>query len=188
MKEISLPYEGQEYYELRLVGVTRMLPLVKVADNTWIAYYNDLGDVSVIEKSAEALAEKLKGCDILITSESKGIALAHAISRLLGHANYVVCRKEIKKSMLNPIVVRYKPITSGAELLLCIDSRSARLLEGKRVGVVDDVVSTRASMDAIEELVKKAGGKVRARAVMLAEGQERAGVINLGVLPLFKKT
>lgn len=182
-----LPYVGQKYYELRINNGTWKLPLVQVGLDTWIAYFDSLGDVRLVKESSEALAEHMKGCDILVTSESKGIALTHAIAAALGHKRFVVCRKEIKQSMVDPLVVRYRPITSQKELLLCIDSGVSAALKGKRVGLIDDIVSTRATIDAMEKLVVMAGGNVAARAAILVEGSAHTDIANMGVLPVFKK-
>jgi len=185
--EYVLPYKGEEYYELRLGNGRWKLPLVQVAPDEWIAYFDSLGDVKLIRYGAEELAKQLKDCDILLTSESKGIALAHEIAKKLGHERFIVCRKEIKQSMLNPVTVTYRPITSKKDLTLCLDSRLANLLKGKKVGIVDDIISTNATMKAMENLVEKAGGKVVKKAVLLSEGGRSKEAIHLGVLPIFKK-
>lgn len=183
-----LPYTGQRYYELNIQGFKRKLPLVQVSDDTWIAYFDSLGDREFLSHCAKILAEYLKDVDVLITAESKGIALVHEMAEKLGHPYYVVCRKEIKAFMKDPIIVKYKPITSKKELVLCIDGRYRERLKGKKVAIIDDIVSTGETIKAMKELVEKAGGKVVKVAAILVEGAQRDDIHYLGILPLFKKT
>ncbi|MDE1855874.1 MAG: adenine phosphoribosyltransferase [Candidatus Micrarchaeota archaeon] len=187
MGEHILKYTGQKSYTLRLGELSRELPLTKVSDDTWIAFFESLGDVELINSSAKELAKHLKDCEILLSSESKGISLIHEIATILGHQTFVVCRKERKGYMSNPISVRYRPITSATEKELFLDANVASALKGKKVGIVDDVVSSRATLDAMASITEKAGGKVVKRAVILAEGIEQPDVVSLGVLPIFKK-
>jgi len=129
----------------------------------------------------------MRDCDILVTSESKGIALVHEIASRLGHSRYVVCRKEKKPFMLNPIAVNFQPITASAPLELVMDGRYVEYLKGKKVGIVDDIVSTKQTLEAMESLVRMAGGNVVRKAAILVEGSERDDVAHLGVLPIFKR-
>ena len=186
-KELILKYEGQGTYLLEVGGIKRELPLLKVSEDTWIAYFESLGDVGLINSSAKTLAREFRGCDILVSSESKGISLLQVLATILGHEKFVVFRKEKKGYMLNPLSQRYKPITSTTEKELYLDSRFVELIKGKRVGIVDDVVSTRATLDAMASLVEKAGGSVVKKAVILSEGVEQPDVVSLGLLPIFKK-
>ncbi len=181
-----LPFQGQVTYELEIAGVKRTLPLLQVAPDTWIAYYYSLGDTEVIDRAARALAPQMESCEVLVTTETKGIPLAHAIATYLGLRPYVVCRKEIRPFMLSPYVVRYRPITAKTEQELYMDGRDARKLLGRRVGIVDDIVSTGETIRAMEELVVQAGGEVVKRAALLLEGYERDDIFHLGILPLFK--
>ncbi|MDJ0269675.1 MAG: adenine phosphoribosyltransferase [Aigarchaeota archaeon] len=187
MEEIVLEYDGREFYELSVRGFKRILPLIQVSEDIWIAYFDSLGDKEFIEHCARELAPHLKDCDILLTSESKGIPLVHEIAGLLGHKQYVVCRKERKPFMHNPIAVTFKPITARKELELVIDGRYVERLRGKNVGIVDDIVSTRQTMEAMEKIVNQAGGRVAKKATVLIEGEHHKDVIYLGVLPIFKK-
>ena len=182
-----LPYNGQPTYDLHMAGTVRTLPLIQVAPDTWIAYYYSLGDTEVIDRAARILAPKLKDCDIFVTTETKGIPLAHAIATYLGLKPYVVCRKGIKPFMLSPLVVRYKPITARTEEELYLDGRDAMKLKGKRVGIIDDIISTGETLQAMVELVRQAGGEVVAKATLLLEGDEREDVQHLGILPIFKR-
>jgi len=181
-----LPFHGQPTFDLEIAGTVRTLPLIQVAPDTWIAYYYSLGDTEVIDRAARLLAPKLSNCEILVTTETKGIPLAHAIATYLGLRPYVVCRKEVRPFMLSPLTVRYKPITAKTEQELFIDGRDAMKVKGRRVGIVDDIVSTGETLKAMEDLVHHAGGKVIAKAALLLEGEEKATVEHLGVLPVFK--
>jgi len=182
-----LPYRGEQYYTLRLQGLEWRLPLVQVAPDTWIAYFDSLGDARLVRSSAEALAPHFRDADILMTCESKGIALAHEIAARLGQDTYIVCRKERKAFMLDPLVERYKPVTASRELELCIDSRYVPRIRGRRVGVVDDIVSTRATVDAMVRLAERAGGRVVRKGAILVEGAIYDDIVYLGVLPIFKR-
>lgn len=181
-----LPFRGQPTYDLEVAGTVRTLPLIQVAPDTWIAYYYSLGDTEVIDRAARILAPRLTSCDIFVTTETKGIPLAHAIATYLGLKPYVVCRKEVRPFMLSPLIKRYKPITARTEEELYMDGRDAMKINGKRVGLVDDIVSTGETLDAMQDLVTQAGGTIVARAALLLEGDEREGIQHLGILPIFK--
>jgi adenine phosphoribosyltransferase len=181
-----LPFRGQLTYELEIGGTVRTLPLIQVSPDTWIAYYYSLGDTEVIDRAARALAERLNSCELFVTTETKGIPLTHAIATYLGLRPYVVCRKEIRPFMLSPLVVRYKAITAKTEQELYMDGRDALKVRGRRVGIVDDIVSTGETLQAMEELVKMAGGEVTTRAALLVEGDDRSDVHHMGILPVFK--
>lgn len=181
-----LPYRGQPTYDLELAGTVRTLPLIQVAPDTWIAYYYSLGDTEVIDRAARLLAPRLASCEIFVTTETKGIPLTHAVATYLGLKPYVVCRKGVRPFMLSPLVVRYKPITARTEEELYMDGRDAAKVRGRRVGVVDDIVSTGETLSAMDELVRQAGGEVVVRAALLLEGDDRQDVHHLGILPIFK--
>jgi adenine phosphoribosyltransferase len=181
-----LPFRGQPTYDLEIAGTVRTLPVIQVAPDTWIAYYYSLGDTEVIDRAARILAPKLSSCDIFVTTEAKGIPLAHAVATYLGLKPYVVCRKEVRPFMLSPLVKRYKPITARTEEELYMDGRDAMKIKGKQVGIVDDIVSTGETLEAMQDLVKEAGGTIAARAALLLEGDDREGIHHLGILPIFK--
>ncbi len=183
-----LRFNGQLTYELEVAGTRRSLPLIQVGPDTWIAYYYSLGDTEVIDRAARQLAPQLEGCEIFATTETKGIPLAHAIATYLGLRPYVVCRKEIRPFMLSPLSVRYKPITAKTEQELFLDGRDALKLRGRAVGLVDDIVSTGETLQAMEELVHRAGGRVAAKAALLLEGEDRPDVYHMGILPVFKSS
>lgn len=181
-----LPFRGQPTFDLEIAGTVRTLPLIQVAPDTWIAYYYSLGDTEVIDRAARLLAPKLANCEIFVTTETKGIPLTHAIATYLGLKPYVVCRKEVRPFMLSPLTVRYKPITAKIEQELFIDGRDAIKVKGKRVGIVDDIVSTGETLKAMVDLVRHAGGEVVSKAALLLEGEEKPNVEHLGILPIFK--
>jgi len=181
-----LPFHGQPTYDVEIAGTVRTLPLIQVAPDTWIAYYYSLGDTEVIDRAARLLAPGLAQCEIFVTTETKGIPLAHAVATNLGLKPYVVCRKELRPFMLSPLVVRYRPITARTEEELYMDGRDATKLRGRRVGIIDDIVSTGETLEAMAQLVTQAGGTVVARAAILLEGDERPDVQHLGILPIFK--
>jgi len=186
VKDVILPYRGHEFYEIEVEGIKRRLPLLRVSEDTWIAYFDSLGDREFISTCAEKLSQRLDGCEILVTSESKGIPLVHEIAKILGHSRYIVARKELKPFMLNPLVTECKPVTSKVPIKLCIDGRYTQYIRDRRVGIVDDIVSTRETLKALEKLVLMAGGKVYKKAAILLEGGIFEDVEYLGVLPIFK--
>ncbi len=181
-----LPFRGQLTFDLEIAGTVRTLPLIQVSPDTWIAYYYSLGDTEVIDRAARLLAPKMAMCEIFVTTETKGIPLAHAIATYLGLRPYVVCRKEVRPFMLSPLTVRYKPITAKTEQELFIDGRDAIKVKGKRVGIVDDIVSTGETLKAMSDLVRHAGGEVVCKAALLIEGEEKPSVEHIGILPIFK--
>jgi adenine phosphoribosyltransferase len=184
---LILPYHGQATFDLEVAGTVRTLPLVQVAPDTWIAYYYSMGDTEMIDRAARLLAPGLEGCELFVTTETKGIPLTHAIATLVGLKPYVVCRRQIRPFMMSPMIVRYKPITARTEEELFMDGRDALKVRGRRVGLVDDIVSTGETLQAMTGLVRQAGGEVVATAVLLLEGEDRPGVRHLGVLPIFKR-
>lgn len=174
-------------YELNICGLKRYLPIMKINDNTSIASFVILGDTELISKTAPFLAKKLPEVDVLITAEAKGIPLAYEISKILNMKEYIVARKSIKPYMKNPICDEVVSITSQKKQLLCLDGLDAQKIKGKKVAIIDDVISTGESLSAIERLVEKAGGIITAKAAILAEGDavRRNDIIFLGELPLF---
>ncbi|MGE5507241.1 MAG: phosphoribosyltransferase family protein [Chitinophagales bacterium] len=176
----------RRYHTLTICGVTRKLPIIQVAPHLSIASFVILGDTELVTAVAPALVAKLPPVDALISAEAKGIPLIHEVSRLLG-MNYFVARKSVKPYMDEPLVDEVVSITTQKKQVLCLDGKDARQLAGKRVAIIDDVISTGESVSAVERLVEKAGGTVAARAAILAEGDavKRPDIIFLGELPLF---
>ena len=125
--------------------------------------------------------------DVLVTAEAKGIPLVFEVSKILGMKNYIVARKSIKAYMDTPLVNEVESITTKEKQMLCLDGNDVVLIQGKRVAIIDDVISTGESLRAVEALVKKAGGEIIAKAAILAEGDaaDRTDIIFLEKLPLF---
>lgn len=174
-------------YRLEVAGITRELPLVNISDDLQIASFVILGDTEIVAKSAPLLAAKLPEADILVTAEAKGIPLVYEISKHLDMKEYVVARKSIKPYMKNPLVSEVVSITTQKSQTLCLDEDDVRRIKGRRVIVIDDVISTGESIRALEDLVAEAGGNVVARAAILAEGEsaERDDITFLEKLPVF---
>ena len=177
-----------EYYEMKIAGLDRKLKKCAVNDKLDIAAFIMFSDVEVTVKSAEQLLAKCPEFDVLITAESKGIPLAYEMARQSGK-NYVVARKSVKLYMQDVVSVKVKSITTANEQTLHLDGEKAELLKGKRVLIVDDVISTGESLKALEALVKQAGGEIVGEAAVLAEGDaaNREDIIFLEPLPLFFK-
>ena len=173
---------NKDFYKLELLGMTRELPIVAVSDDLKIASFVILGDTELVCHAAQALCEKLPEADYLITAEAKGIPLIFEMSRILQMPTYFVARKSVKAYMQDPLGIAVQSITTQAEQKLYLDSHDAALIKGKRIAIIDDVIST-----AVEDLVHKAGGEVVAKAAILAEGDaaKRTDIIFLEELPLF---
>lgn len=173
-------------YTLSVCGLERTLPVIEVAPGLSIASFVILGDTELVCRVAPEIVKKLPPVDALITAEAKGIPLAFEVSRLLG-MNYIIARKSVKPYMQNPLTNTVNSITTQKQQTLCLDGKDAAAIHGKRIAIIDDVISTGESLAAVEELVRKAGGEVVARAAILAEGDAagRGDIIFLAPLPLF---
>lgn len=176
-----------EIYTLELCGLKRDLPIMQINEDLKIASFVILGDAELVEKSGEVLAKKIPDADILITAEAKGIPLIYEIAKQKRMKKYIVARKSLKPYMKDPLVTRVVSITTQKEQILCLDKDEVKMLEGKNVVIIDDVISTGESINALEDLVNKAGGNVIGKAAILAEGNaaNRDDIIFLQKLPLF---
>lgn len=174
-------------YTLNVAGLTRELPIIKLSYDLSIASFVILGDTEIVKKTAPIIAKKLPEVDFIVTAEAKGIPLAYEISRVLNLNEYVVARKSVKAYMEEPIEVEVNSITTTNSQKLYLNNQDAKKIKGKRVALVDDVISTGQSLKALERLVEKAGGKVLAKAAILAEGdaKDRKDIIFLEALPTF---
>ena len=174
-------------YTLNVAGLTRELPIIKLSYDLSIASLVILGDTEIVRKTAPIIAKKLPEVDFIVTAEAKGIPLAYEISRVLNLNEYVVARKSVKAYMEEPIEVEVNSITTTDSQKLYLNNQDAKKIKGKRVALVDDVISTGQSLKALERLVEKAGGKVLAKAAILAEGdaKDRKDIIFLEALPIF---
>ena len=174
-------------YTLHVAGLTRELPIIKLSYDLSIASFVILGDTEIVRKTAPIIAKKLPEVDFIVTAEAKGIPLAYEISRILNLNEYVVARKSIKAYMEEPIEVEINSITTTNSQKLYLNNQDAKKIKGKRIVLVDDVISTGQSLKALERLVEKAGGKVLAKAAILAEGdaKDRKDIVFLEALPTF---
>lgn len=174
-------------YDLHVGGLVRHLPIVPVNDTLAIASFVILGDCELVTAVAPLLAAKMPPVDYLVTAEAKGIPLIHEMCRVMGMPYYIVARKSVKPYMRDPLSSTVVSITTQKPQTLCLDSADARLLRGRRVGIVDDVISTGESLRAMEELLRQCGARVVARAAILAEDKaaDRSDILYLEKLPLF---
>jgi len=174
-------------YTLEVAGVTRELPIIKIGDNLSIASFVILGDTEIVCAAAPEIVKRLPEVDILVTAEAKGIPLVFEISKLLNMKKYIVARKSVKAYMDSPIIDEVVSITTQKKQILVLDEQDAADIKGKRVAIIDDVISTGESLQAIERLVETCGGIITAKAAILAEGDaaDRKDIIFLEPLPLF---
>ena len=175
------------YHTMTIAGVERDLPLCPVNDDLQIAAFVIFGDVELTCASAKALLEKAPDFDYMITAEAKGIPLIHEMARQSGRNTYILARKGPKLYMRDVLDVAVHSITTAKEQHLYLDGEDAAKMRGKRILIVDDVISTGESLLAIERLVEAAGGIVAGRMAILAEGdaQRRDDIIYLEKLPVF---
>lgn len=178
-----------EHYDLEVCGLKRELPFVKLSDGTAYASFVVISDTELIEKAGKELAAFANGAEIILTIEAKGIALAYEISKQLHMKEFVVVRKSVKSYVKSFIQDAVHSITTEGNQDIFLDETDAEKLKGKKVAIVDDVISKGESLAAAERLVQKAGGEVRSRLAILAEGKaaERTDITFLQKLPLFQK-
>ena len=175
-------------YPMTIAGIKRELPLCKVADDFYIGAFIMFGDAEITVACAkELLARAPKEYDYLLTAEAKSIPLIHEMARQSGASEYFVARKGMKVYLTDPIHVQVRSITTQHDQDLYLSGEEAAKMKGKKILIVDDVISTGESMAALEALVAKAGGEICGRAAILAEGdaQERPDIVYLEKLPLF---
>ena len=175
------------FHTMNIAGLDRDLPICKVTDDLYIAGFVIFGDQELTVACAKALLEKAPEYDYIITAEAKGIPLAHEMARQAGDAKYILARKGPKLYMRDIFEVAVHSITTAKEQHLYLDGADAQLMKGKKILIVDDVISTGESLSALEALVEKAGGVICGRMAILAEGdaQDREDLIYLEKLPLF---
>ncbi len=175
------------FYRMNVAGLDRDLPICKVTDSLYIAGFVIFGDQELTVACARELLARAPEYDYIITAEAKGIPLAHEMARQAGDAKYILARKAPKLYMTEVFSSTVKSITTAKEQTLYLDGADAALMKGKRILVVDDVISTGESLKALEVLVEKAGGNICGRMAILAEGdaQTREDLIYLEKLPLF---
>lgn len=175
-------------YTMNIAGLQRDLKICPLNENLSIAGFVMFGDVELTEKCAAALLEKAPEFDVMITAESKGIPLTYEMARQAGMNRYILARKGVKAYMTNVVKHEVTSITTQHKQTLYLDGDDAAYMRGKRVLIVDDVISTGESLAALEDLVLASGGIVAGRMTVLAEGdaQERTDIIYLEKLPLFR--
>ena len=174
-------------YRIKVAGVERDLPLCPIGENLNIAAFILFGDVELTEKCAEELAKLAPEHDVMITAESKGIPLIHAMARCLGENRYVLARKSVKLYMSDVVKCETQSITTSQKQTLYVDGKDADFMKGKKVLIVDDVISTGGSLLSLENLVMQSGGNVVGKLTILAEGEaaDRKDIVFLEKLPLF---
>ena len=175
-------------YKMNVAGLERDLKLCPLNDTLSIAAFVLFGDVELTEHCAAALLAKAPAFDVMITAESKGIPLIYEMARLAGQNRYILARKSVKVYMTDVIRYDVTSITTQHQQTLYLDGEDAAYMKGKRVLIVDDVVSTGESLLALEHLVNEAGGEIAGRMTILAEGdaRDRDDLIYLEYLPLFR--
>ena len=173
-------------YEMDIAGLKRDLPLCKLSDDLCIGAFVIFGDVELTEHCAKELLKRAPEFDYLIAPEAKSIPLVYEMSKQSGK-KYFLARKKAKAYMSGVFEVKVQSITTFGVQTLCIDVADAEAMKGKRIVIIDDVISTGESLRAMEELVKKAGGNIVGKMAVLAEGGaiERHDITVLAPLPLF---
>ncbi len=176
-----------KYYPMKVAGLERRLPICKVTDDLSIGAFVIFGDQELTVACAAELLKKAPQYDYLITAEAKGIPLVHEMARQHGDEKYMLARKMSKLYMTGVFEVSVHSITTAKEQKLYLDVADAELMRGKRILIVDDVISTGESLHAIEVLVEQAGGLICGRMAILAEGEaaQRDDLIYLEQLPVF---
>ena len=175
-------------YEMKIAGLTRHLPLCRITDDLYIGAFVMLGDQEICVAGAAELLKRVPGeYDYLLTAETKGIPLVHEMARQTGAKTYFIARKEVKTYMPDAVGVEVNSITTQHRQQLFLSGEDAAVIRGKRILLVDDVISTGESMRALETLVTKVGGIVAGRMAILAEGdaQTRSDIVYLEKLPVF---
>ncbi len=177
-----------EYYTLKIAGLERQLEKFPVSDKLDIAAFIIFGDVELTVKASEELLKKLPEFDVIITPEAKSIPIAYEMSRQSGKP-YIIARKGVKVYMRNPLSVTVNSITTQNEQHLYLGETEVNMIKGKRVLIVDDVISTGESLTAVRNLVAAVGADEAAACAFLAEGDaaERDDIVFLEKLPLFFK-
>ena len=177
-----------EVYPIEIAGIKRELPLFQIAPGLRIAILNILGDTELVQACSKALAEKLANVDydIIVTAEAKSIPIAHALS-VDTHKPYVVLRKSYKPYMGNALKAETLSITTGQPQTLILDEKDKNMVSGKKVVILDDVISTGSTLQGMRMILGKADATVVNEVAILTEGEKSQWlhIISLGHLPLF---
>ena len=185
-----MEYKNQEHYNIDIRGMKRRLPVVKVNDDLWIASFVILGDVELTSHCADELKEDLKELDFdyLVGPEAKVLPFLHIVAERMGFKEYIVCRKEVKAYMKDAIVYDVKSITTKKKQQLVLNGPDVEKIKGKKVVLLDDVVSTGGTFNSMEKILEEAGAEIVARASVLKEGDSyKKDLIYLQNLPIFTK-
>ncbi len=179
----------RETHPIEIAGVQRELPKFEIKPGVRIAILNILGDTELVEAAAKALAEKLQPlhADVLVTAEAKSIPLAHALSAAMDNLPYVVLRKTQKPYMGDALSSETLSITTGETQTLFLDEKDQQLMKGKRVVLVDDVISTGSTLQGMRLIANKAGANIVGECAILTEGDRAQwhDIIALGHLPVW---
>lgn len=177
----------EKTYKMEIAGCERNLPLCRLSDDLCIAGFVIFGDVELTMACAKALLEKAPEFDYMAAPEAKAIPLIYEMARISGRNDYLLARKKPKAYMENVFKTEYTSITTAGTQTLYMDGKDAEKMAGKRILILDDVISTGESLAAMEKLVTEAGGIIAARMAILAEGDaaKRDDIIFLKPLPLF---
>ncbi|MBR2988736.1 MAG: adenine phosphoribosyltransferase [Clostridia bacterium] len=177
-----------KFYTVDIDGRKEDLPVLPLPSGINIAFFNLHGNADLTEYCGKKIADILRdsGAEVLITAESKGLQLTHVVAHELGHKFYAVARKSQKLYMQDGISVTVKSITTGGEQKLYLSAHDVNLLKGKKVAIVDDVISTGGSLKGLEMIVDEAGGTTIEKVTVLAEGDaaKRPDIKFLGIIPL----
>ena len=180
---------AKRFYDLTVAGCKRSLPILNLSNSLAIAGFVMLGDVELCESCARELAKKVPAeAEIIMTAETKGIPLAAELARQIGMPYYITARKSVKAYMEDPIWVEDESITTMGKQRLYLMRADIDRIAGRKVLLLDDVISTGGSMTALGNLAEKAGAHVVGQAAVLAEGDaaKRTDIIFLEALPLFE--
>ena len=177
------------HYSIDIAGMKRDLKLFPVSDDLQIAAFILFGDVEITVHAAKALLDRAPEFDLILTAEAKSIPLAYEMARQAGHNDYIIARKGIKVYMEDCISVAVRSITTDRQQTLYLGRDEAERVRGKRILIVDDVISTGASLTAMEDLVTKAGGEIAGKMAVFGEGDayDRDDISVLARLPLFDR-
>ena len=177
-----------EYYTVDICGRKENLPVLEIGSDLKIAFFNLHGAQDLTEYCGKKLAERIKGrgAEVVITAESKGLQLAHVVARELGHEFYAVARKSKKLYMQDGISATVQSITTAGSQTLYLSKHDVDLIQGKKVAIVDDVISTGGSLLGLEKLVEQTDAEIVCKAFVLAEGEakNRKDVTYLATIPL----
>lgn len=173
-------------YRMTIAGLERDLPLCKITDDLYIAGFIMFNDVEITEATAKELLKLAPDFDVLLTAETKGIPLTYEMARQSGKP-YIVARKGAKLYMRDIVTVHVKSITTSHVQMLCLGKDECDVLRGKKILIVDDVISTGESVAALEQLVEAVDGELVGKFAVLAEGEaaDREDITYLEYLPLF---